>query len=122
MMPQQVTSLKKLSSSNAAQAIEKTDLPTLLQLAKQSLWPESHDETLHISSQALLPMPTYVAMTLTTFLMHTQKQATAYCAEFVTRFPALTTQKFWRFLAAQRRTSTRTQTFSEVSQLSVHVV
>jgi hypothetical protein len=57
-MPRQVTSLKKLSSSNAAQAIEKTDLPTLLQLAKQSLWPESHDETQPISSQALLPMPT----------------------------------------------------------------
>jgi hypothetical protein len=61
-------------------------------------------------------------MTLTTFLMHTQKQATVYCAEFVMRFPALTTQKFWRFLAARRRTSTRTQTFSEESQLSVHVV
>jgi hypothetical protein len=57
-MPRQDTSLKKLSSSNAAQAIEKTDLPTLLQSAKQSLWPESHDETQHISSQALLPMPT----------------------------------------------------------------
>jgi hypothetical protein len=72
-MPQQVTSLRKPSSLNAAQVIAKMDQHILLQLAKQSLLLESHYETLRISSRALLPMPTSVVMTSTTFLMHTQK-------------------------------------------------
>jgi hypothetical protein len=61
------------SSLNAAQVIAKMDQHILLQLAKQSLLLESHYETLRISSRALLPMPTSVVMTSTTFLMHTQK-------------------------------------------------